>query len=379
MINPFIINGVIPEKYFCDRKTETEKLLRCIYNQSNVLLTSPRRMGKTQLIRHLYQQGNVSKDYHTFYVDIYSTTSLQEFILLLGKEVYSNLASQGKKVLDSFIGALKSLSGSFGYDALTGLPSFDVKLGDIRMPELTLSEIFDYLENADKPCVCTIDEFQQIGKYPEKNVEAILRTHIQKMNNCRFIFAGSDRHTLENMFNSPAKPFYNSVEQMYLDRIDKPVYVGFMRKCFEEAGRPIPDLTVLEYVYDLFEGHTYYVHQTMHNVFAYYDSKEVISANLINDAVGGIIQDKEHSFLTQLSLLNYTQKETLIAIAKDIEASEVTSAAFVKRHSLQSPSAIQNAIRTLLNLQMISYRQNGRAKTYSVSDRFLQMWIVKQY
>lgn len=379
MINPFIINGVIPDKYFCDRKKETEKLLRCIYNQSNVLLTSPRRMGKTQLIRHLYQMGNVSKDYHTFYIDIYSTTSLQEFILLLGKEVYSNLASQGKKVLDSFIGALKSLSGSFGYDALTGLPSFDVKLGDIRMPELTLSEIFDYLENADKPCICTIDEFQQIGKYPEKNVEALLRTHIQKMNNCRFIFAGSDRHTLENMFNSPAKPFYNSVEQMYLDRIDKPVYVGFMRKCFEETCRPIPDLAVLEYVYDLFEGHTYYVHQTMHNVFAYYDSKDTISVDQINDVVCGIIQDKEHSFLTQLSLLNYTQKETLIAIAKDIEASEVTSAAFVKRHSLQSPSAVQNAIRTLLSLQMISYRQDGRTKIYAISDRFLQMWIVKQY
>ena len=219
MINPFVINGIIPDKYFCDRVKETEKLVRCIHNQSNVLLTSPRRMGKTQLIRHLYQQGSIAEDYHTFYVDIYSTTSLQEFILLLGKEIYTVLAPQGKRVLDTFINVLKSLSGSFGYDAMTGLPSFDVKLGDIRTPELTLAEIFNYLENAEKPCVCTIDEFQQIGKYPEKNVEALLRTYIQKINNCRFIFAGSDRHTLENMFNSPAKPFYNSVEQMYLDRI----------------------------------------------------------------------------------------------------------------------------------------------------------------
>lgn len=145
MINPFIINGVVPEKYFCDGKKEIEKLQRCIYNQSNVLLTSPRRMGKTQLIRHLYQQGPISKDYHTFYVDIYPTTSLHEFILLLGKEVYLHIAPQGKKALDSFIAALKSPSGSFGYDALAGLPSFDVKPGDIRMPELTLSEILTIL------------------------------------------------------------------------------------------------------------------------------------------------------------------------------------------------------------------------------------------
>lgn len=378
MFNPFVINGIVPDKYFCDREKETEKLVRCVYNQSNVLLTSPRRMGKTQLIRHLYQQGSVSSDFHTFYVDIYSTTSLQEFILLLGKEIYTSLVPKGRKVLDSFVNVLKSLSGSFGYDALTGLPSFDVRLGDIRSPELTLSEIFNYLETADKPCICTIDEFQQIGKYPEKNVEALLRTHIQKMSNCRFVFAGSDRHTLENMFNSPAKPFYNSVEQMYLDCIDRQVYVGFMRKCFEESGRNVPDM-ICEYVYDLFEGHTYYVHQTLHNVYAYNDPEVPVTEELINDTVSDIIQDKEHSFLTQLSLLNYTQKETLIAIAKEGEASEVTSAAFVRKHSLQSPSAVQNAIRNLLNLQMITYRQDGRTKVYSVSDRFLQMWIVKKY
>ncbi len=378
MFNPFVINGIVPDKYFCDREKETEKLVRCVYNQSNVLLTSPRRMGKTQLIRHLYQQGSISSDFHTFYVDIYSTTSLQEFILLLGKEIYTSLVPKGRKVLDSFINVLKSLSGSFGYDALTGLPSFDVRLGDIRSPEMTLSEIFNYLETADKPCICTIDEFQQIGKYPEKNVEALLRTHIQKMSNCRFVFAGSDRHTLENMFNSPAKPFYNSVEQMYLDRIDRQVYVGFMRKCFEESGRNVPDM-ICEYVYDLFEGHTYYVHQTLHNVYAYNDPEVPVTEELINDTVSDIIQDKEHSFLTQLSLLNYTQKETLIAIAKEGEASEVTSAAFVRKHSLQSPSAVQNAIRNLLNLQMITYRQDGRTKVYSVSDRFLQMWIVRKY
>lgn len=379
MINPFVINGIIPDEYFCDRVKETEKLVRCIHNQSNVLLTSPRRMGKTQLIRHLYQQGSIAEDYHTFYVDIYSTTSLQEFILLLGKEIYTVLAPQGKRVLDTFINVLKSLSGSFGYDAMTGLPSFDVKLGDIRTPELTIAEIFNYLENAEKPCVCTIDEFQQIGKYPEKNVEAMLRTYIQKINNCRFIFAGSDRHTLENMFNSPAKPFYNSVEQMYLDRIDRQVYVDFMRTCFEDFGRNVPDRSVLEYAYDLFEGHTYYVHQTLHNAFAYFEKDVTVTKCLINDVVNDILQDKEHSFLTQLSLLNYTQKETLIAIAKDVEAYEVTSAAFVRRHSLQSPSAVQNAIRTLLNLQMITYRQDGRTKVYSVSDRFLQMWMVRIY
>ncbi len=350
-----------------------------MYNdQTNLLLTSPRRMGKTQLIHHVYSQKAIAETCYTFYVDIYSTTSLHEFILLISKEIYSELVPKGKRFLDSFISVLKSLSGCFGYDALTGLPSFEVRLGDIRMPELTLSEIFAYLENADRPCVFTIDEFQQIGKYPEKNVEALLRTHIQKMNNCRFIFAGSDRHTLENMINSPAKPFYNSVEQMYLDRIDKDIYVGFVRGVFHEYGRRISD-QALSYVYDLFEGHTYYVHYTLHNAFAYNGSEVEVSIEIIDATVSDILQEKEHSFLTQLSLLNYAQKETLIAIAKDVKAYEITSVAFVRKHSLQSPSSVQNAVRHLLKLQMITYEMDGNTKVYSVSDRFLRMWIAEKY
>lgn len=378
MINPFVINGIIPNRYFCDRVIETHKIERCIKNQSNLLLTSPRRMGKTQLIHHVYNTEDIAKNYYTFYVDIYPTTSLHEFILMLSKEIYSSLAPKGKKVLDSFISVLKSLSGSFGYDAMTGMPSFDVKLGDIRIPELTLSEIFNYLEAADKPCICTIDEFQQIGRYPENNVEALLRSHIQKIGNCTFIFAGSDRHTLENMFNSPAKPFYQSVEQMFLDRIDKKVYIDFIRDTFQEYGRSISE-DVASYTYDLFEGHTYYVHHTLHNVFAYNAQDIEITRGIINNTVSDILQEREHSYLSQLSLLNYAQKEVLIAIAKEVKAAEVTSVSFIKRHSLQSPSSVQNAIRNLLKLQIITYSQDGKTKIYSIADRFLQMWIERKY
>ena len=133
------------------------------------------------------------------------------------------------------------------------------------------------------------------------------------------------------------------------------------------------------YVYDLFEGHTYYVHNTLHNVFAYNSPEVEITKEIIDKTVCDILQEREHSFLTQLSLLNYAQKETLIAIAKDVKAYEITSVAFVKKHSLQSPSSVQNAVRHLLKLQMITYNIAGNTKVYSISDRFLGMWIAKKY
>lgn len=378
MENPFYITGIIPEPYFCDREKETTWFIRTLENKAHILLTSPRRMGKTQLIRHVFEQPSIKDNCYTFYTDIYPTTSLHELVLFLSKEIYSVLVPKGKAVIDKFLAGLHSLAGSIGYDPISGLPTFDIKLGNIHAPELTLEEIFRYLEQADKPCVFAIDEFQQIALYPEKNVEALLRAHIQKMNNCLFIYAGSNRHILENMFNSAAKPFYNSAEQIYLDCIPKDVYTAFANEQFSKAGRKIlPEAVSL--AYDLFEGHTYYVHNVLHNAFAYLNADKVIDESDIHETLSNILEEKGRTFASVMNQLNFQQKETLIAIAKEGKARGVTSVAFVKKHALKSPSSVQYAISALLDKQLLTYQNEERTKTYSVSDRFLEMWISKTY
>ena len=299
-------------------------------------------------------------------------------VLFLSKEIYSVLVPKGKSVLNKFLAGLKSLAGSFGYDPVANTPTFNIKLGDIHSPELTLEEIFQYLEQADMPCIFAIDEFLQIANYPEKNVEATLRTHIQKMNNCLFIYAGSNRHILENMFNSAAKPFYNSAEQMYLECIPKDIYLGFVEEQFKKTGRKItPEAASL--AYDLFEGHTYYVHNLLHNAFAYIDSYKAIDEADINNTVSDILEEKGRTFASVMNQLNYQQKETLIAIAKEGKANSVTSVAFVKKHALKSPSSVQYAISTLLEKQLLTYQNQGRTKVFGLSDRFMEMWICRTY
>ena len=378
MTNPFFITGIIPDPYFCDREKETKQLIRIIENQAHILLTSARRMGKTQLIYHVYEQPAIKTAFHTFYVDIFPTTSLHEMVLFLSKEIYSKLVPKGKRALNFFLSTLKSLAGSLGYDPATGTPSFDVKLGDIHNPERTLQEIFNYLEKADKPCIFAIDEFQQITNYPEKNVEALLRTHIQRMNNCLFIFAGSNRHILENMFNSTARPFYNSTEQFHLERIPKEIYTNFAIQQIIDANRAItPEAASL--AYDLFEGHTYYVHHLLHNAFANSNPQKTIDEEDIINALDELLDTRSRSFSNIMNKLNFRQKETLIAIAKEGKACGVTSVAFVKKHALKSASSVQYAITTLLEDQLITYEDSGKTKIYSVADRFLGYWIRKNY
>lgn len=378
MENPFYITGMIPDKFFCDREKETQWLVRTLENKAHVLLTSPRRMGKTQLIYHTYEQPSIKGKYYSFYTDIYPTTSLHELVLFLGREIYSALVPKGRAALDFFLSTIRSLAGSFTYDPVSGIPSFNVKLGDIHTPELTLKEIFNYLENADKPCIFAIDEFQQIAYYPEKNVEALLRSYIQKMNNCCFIYAGSNRHILENMFHSAAKPFYNSAQQLFLDCIPRNIYCSFAIKQFKNAGRRL-STEAAGYAYDLFEGHTYYVHNLYHNAFAYRDDNKILDIDDISLTLSEILEEKGRTYSDIMNKLNYQQKETLISIAKEGKATGVTSVAFVKKHALKSPSSVQYAITNLLDAQLITYESEGRKKTYSLADRFLREWICRVY
>ena len=213
--NPFITSGYVSPEYFCDREKETQQLIQNIQGHSHMVLISPRRMGKTGLIEHCFNQDIIKNNYHTFFIDIYSTLNLNDFVFLLGNRICRSLKAKDKQLMEMFVKVVKSIQFTIGFDE-AGMINGSFGLGDIKDSQKSLEEIFQYLEEAKRPCVVAMDEFQQIEKYPEKNVEALLRTYIQHCNNATFIFAGSQRHIIQNMFASASKPFYNSSSIMSL-------------------------------------------------------------------------------------------------------------------------------------------------------------------
>lgn len=234
--NPFITSGYVSSDYFCDREKESETLIREISNGNNLALISTRRMGKTGLIQHCFRERKIRKDYYTFFIDIYATKSLRDFVFALSKEILEELKPSGKKALQLFWKSVKSLHTSVSFD-INGTPSLSLGLGDIQAPATTLDEIFHYLNHADKPCLVAIDEFQQIAGYAEDNVEATLRTYVQHCSNAHFIFAGSQRHIMGNMFLTPSRPFYQSVSMMHLESIPLAKYTAFAQLHFAQAGK----------------------------------------------------------------------------------------------------------------------------------------------
>ena len=368
--NPFIVAGRIAPEYFCDRVAESARLVKVVTNGNNLVIISPRRMGKTGLIQFCYGKPEIEKEYYTFFIDILHTSSLREFTYLLGKEIYETLIPRSRKMARLFMQAMKSISGKFGFDPASGLPTFNLELGDIERPEYTLDEIFRYLDNADRRCIVAIDEFQQIAKYPESNIEALLRTYIQRQANCNFIFAGSERHMMQEMFSSAARPFYNSADMMELKAIPKETYVEFVTGHFKKCQRRIEPGDV-EKVYDLFKGHTYYLQKAFNEAFADTPAGSECTTDTLQRAIEAMVASNDTIFREILSNVPEKQKALLYAIAREGEAERITSADFIRRHSLTSASSVQSAMKKLLEKDMIT--ETG--KVFSVTDKLFAMWI----
>jgi hypothetical protein len=372
--NPFLVGKYLSDKYFCDRLEETEFLRKQILNGRNVALISPRRIGKSALIQHFFNRTDIKDNYYVFFVDIYATTSLTEFVYTLGKEIYEQLKSQTTVWKEKFFQVISSFRVGFKLDALTGAPGLDIGLGDIQVPHTTLDEIFAYINEADKPCIIAIDEFQQIGEYAEKNVEALLRTKIQKCQRAQFIFSGSKRHVMSNMFNSLSKPFYQSAISMGLEPIPMNTYADFANRLFEENDRHI-DRSVVETIWRKFNGYTWFVQMMMNELFALTQVGGSCHEERIIEAQHNVIMSQESSYKDILSRLPPKQKMVLQAIAKEGIAQNITSSKFVRKYNLNSASSVQSAVKLLLKNELITQIDN----TYRVYDFFFSEWLAAVY
>lgn len=372
MLNPFVTNGYVSAKYFCDREVETEDITTLLLNGNNIALISPRRYGKTDLIRHCFSQPEVAEHYYTFIVDIYATRSLRDLVNKLGKTILDALKPRGRKVWEGFVNTISSLQAGITYD-IGGTPSWNIGLGDITNPSTTLDEIFHYLQHADRPCMVAIDEFQQIGKYPEDTIEATLRTYVQYCSNARFVFSGSQRHLMGSIFTSPSRPFYQSVTIMNLSAIPRDKYAEFAICHFREHGKTLQS-EVVDILYNRFQGGTFYLQKVMNILFLKTPEGGTCSPDMIEEGINYIVNFTADTYAELLYQLPDKQKQVLIAINREGQARNVASGAFTKRHGLVSPSSVRSALAGLLDKDFITKERDY----YQVYDLFFSIWLARE-
>lgn len=142
----------------------------------------------------------------------------------------NKLESKPEKFIKKIGEIFSSIRPVISFDPNTGAPMLQLNVQSVEDADKSLERIFKYLKESGREIIIAIDEFQQIVNYPEENVEAILRTHIQRARGVNFIFSGSQKHILLSIFSKYGKPFYQSTEMMQLERIPEKDYSEFIIK-----------------------------------------------------------------------------------------------------------------------------------------------------
>lgn len=369
--NPFVIGRYISDYYFCDREEETNFLIKQILNGRDVALISPRRLGKSGLIRHTFEQPIIKQNYRTIFVDIYMTTNLGEFTSLLSQQIFEEIIKKDKTLFRKALDIIKSLRPLVKIDAVTGEPTMELSVAKIANPELTLKEIFSYLENSEIPCILAIDEFQQISSYKESEVEARLRTLIQQCKQTHFIFAGSEQTLMTEIFTSSRKPFYQSCITMGLQPIPSDKYVEFASNLYRDYKK-IPDVEIFKEIYERFDGITWFVQMIMNEVFALTDINCAPPADAISIAEKNIISVQDVNYKETMARLSSRQRELLRAMVRYPDlCGELMSTEFIKASGFPTPSVVQAALNGLIKNGIVT-RING---IYIIYDRFFSRWI----
>ena len=371
--NPFVTNGYVGPEYFCDRADETTLLTNLLTNGNNLALMSPRRVGKTDLIRHCFQHERIKDKYHCFLIDIYATNSFHDFVSVFGKSILDTLKPKGRKAWEGFLNALLSVRSEISFD-INGNPVWGLGVGAMVPPQTTLDEIFTYLRTAEKHCLVAIDEFQQILYYNDnKNVEAALRTQIQQCSNANFIFAGSQRHLMSEMFLSPSRPFYQSVVPTSLGVIPVDRYWAFAEPQFAKNGNRRISYEVVASVYQRFEGITANVQRIMNMLYMLTPKGEICTMDMIDKAIDTYLQLSSAYYEELLRQMPEKQRNVFLAIAAEGQVKGISSGRFVRKYNLPSTSSVVSAVKGLLEKDFITQNEN----VYSIYDRFFQLWIEK--
>ena len=374
--NPFILEPFKSKAYFCDREKETEEIIRNITNGRNTTLISPRRLGKTGLIFRVFDEMKERKlPYETIYCDISDTLSIEAFIKVISEAVVGRLGKQQK--ITAFFKTLKSVRPLLGIDPLTGSPQVSFTFADDNQKQSTLKEVLGYLESYPQMVVLAIDEFQQIREYGDVNMEAILRKHIQHLHNVRFIFCGSKKHTMTDMFTNAKKPFYESTAFLYLSKLPIQVYSAFIKEKFALAGKTIDDDSI-GFIIEWTKDHTYYTQRLCNEVFSL--SGEAIGRKDIVTAIQTILDSERDRFQEIRRLVTRSQWKMLAAIAMEDSVSQITSAAFLSKYKISSgPTALRN-IKALIDKELVkelvlaTTTENGIG--YSVYNVFLSRFLA---
>jgi uncharacterized protein len=373
--NPFITNGYESKELFCDREVELGILHKNVSNGIDTTLVSPRRMGKTGLIHRFFDDLREIGDMESVFVDIYAARSLDDFIKLLAEAILVKFPAK-TSIGERFMEFIKGFRPLIGYDALTGEPQIQINYQSAQDKEYGLRGLLQFLDSQNRKIVVAIDEFQQIAEFPEKNIEALLRTCMQQLVNTRFIFCGSKQSMMVELFSNAKRPFYSSTQYLGIDRIDAEVYGSFIRNTFYNNGGRIDD-EAIDLILEWTKRHTFYTQSLCNSVF----SSEVRNVNrdVVRSCCADIVKRNEALYFQFRQLVTPAQWNFMIAIAKEGMVTQIAAQKFIAKYNIGTPANARRIAKSLIEKELILETHSKKETSYQLYDVFLSRWMESEY
>jgi len=367
-MNPFTVKTYEGPDYFFDRAEETKRLTEAISNERNLTLFSHRRLGKTMLLRHVFACLDKLK-YEPVYIDLFATGSLIQFAQKLSEAFYDRKIIQKGRLMK----VLGRLGASLTFDPLTGSP--ELRFNMVNKPVLVnnLHELFAGIKYSGKKIVMAFDEFQELAGYEEDNAEATIRTLMQDFPQITFIFSGSKKSLIKEMFTNPNRPFFQSTEMMELTEIDRHTYASEIFRILEKHGKKY-DPQVIYSILDETYCHTGFTQMVLSRVYS--ESKDRFDNETLQAVWLDILEDHKSLAREIEYLLSSLQWRTLLAIAAEEFVRAPQSYDFISKYGLSSPSSMSRVIESLLDKGLIIDSGNRGLRLYNV---FIQKNLRRLY
>ena len=369
--NPFYLKEIPVDAPFCDRKKELADLISYAKSNTNVVLFSPRRYGKTSLIKRV--QSNL-KSYGTLtaYCDLFGVTSVEEIAGRIAKSIYTitqkneGLFQKAINFITSFRPVLSpSPEGGISVSVQTAF-----KTDGIKILEETMNSLERFVDDVDLDVHVALDEFQEITEVHNSiGIEGILRQYIQKIQ-CSFFFIGSRRRILLDIFNDRKRPFFQSALNYELKTLPDKDLVPFTIAQFKKGGKHISEENTAR-ISQLVSNHPYYMQKFCFFLYEEID-KEVTQKDIVE--INQVVMESERIvFESILQGLTTKQIALLSALAREPTA-KVYSTSYMAQYNLGSTGGIQQSLDSLSKKDLIE--KNHKTGAWAVVDPFFKKWLI---
>lgn len=372
MEKAFVYGMSVGGDNFTDRIEETKRIKLDFENGINVILISPRRMGKTSLVKKVISEMNTS-EIKVVYMDIYDCRCEYDFYNRFAETIMKSTGNQLEQVMENIKRFLVRVSPKLSFSPEPN-SEFSVSLG-ITPKEYSPEEILELPERIAKEqgvrIVVCIDEFQQIGEFSDSlTVQKRLRGVWQHHQHVSYCFFGSKMHLMENIFQSRRMPFYQFGEMLHLKCIPTEYWVPFICSRFEKYGKKISEEYAARICHTV-KNYSSYVQQLAWDVMAETDKE--VNEESFTEGFNALLEQNSSLFIQQTEGLTTYQLNFIRLLCKGIHSAFNTQSV-ADLYPLGSKSNVDRIKKSLIAKEIITIEREG----IYLADCVFELWFKRE-